>query len=120
MAVIMRFAVEDFAEELEAAPGNFQVGTRLLFENDAVRVWELRLSPGERLPFHCHRTTYYWACVVGGRAIQRFPDGTMHHVEFDVGDVDFLDEARLVREGIHDLENTGDTVCRFTTVEILG
>ena len=29
-----------------------QVGTALQFENDHVRVWEIRLGPGERGAFH--------------------------------------------------------------------
>lgn len=114
-----QFAVEDFREELEAAPTNFQVGTKLLFENERLRVWELRLEAGERLPFHHHRTPYFWVCHEGSRGIQRFPDGRMLYIDFSPHDVDFLDEERLETEAIHDLENTGDTPCRFTTFELL-
>ena len=31
------------------------VGTTKLFENDDIRVWELRLEPGERSDLHQHR-----------------------------------------------------------------
>jgi hypothetical protein len=58
-------------------------------------------------------------CHEGGKGIQRFPDGTALHVEFAPHDTDFLDEERLLVEGIHDLENTGSTTARFTTVELL-
>ena len=34
---------------------NVQVGTRLLFENERIRVWDITLEPGERLPFHRRR-----------------------------------------------------------------
>jgi hypothetical protein len=51
------YDVASFAAELAAAPGNLAVGTSRLFENDRVRVWEVRLEPGE------------------GR--QRYADGTM-------------------------------------------
>lgn len=114
-----RFDVEDYREDLERAPTNFQVGTKLLFENEAIRVWELRLGPGERVPFHCHRTPYFWVCIDGGRAVQRFPDGTMLHHEFGASDTEFLDEEQLETERIHDLENTGETTFRFHTVELL-
>jgi hypothetical protein len=34
-----------------------KVGTRLLFENDAIRVWEIALEPGDVLPMHRHVTS---------------------------------------------------------------
>jgi hypothetical protein len=30
------------------------VGSRILFENDLVRVWEIALEAGEHLPMHYH------------------------------------------------------------------
>ncbi len=55
-----------FADELDAAPSNVAVGTSRLFENDRVRVWEVRLAPGERTPFHAHTVRYFWTCVDAG------------------------------------------------------
>jgi hypothetical protein len=114
-----RFAVEDYEDELRLAPTNYEIATNLLFENERVRVWEMLLEPGQRVPFHHHRTPYFWVCQEGGRGIQRFPDGTMLHVEFESNDFDFLDEERLKTDAIHDFENSGDRPCRFTTVELL-
>ena len=34
------------------------VGTRVIFENDRVRVWEIELDPGETLPMHFHELDY--------------------------------------------------------------
>ena len=34
---------------------NVAVGTGLLFENEQIRVWDITLAPGERLPLHRHR-----------------------------------------------------------------
>ena len=81
MAATAQFAVEDFQDEIERAPENYEVGTRLLFENDDIRVWELQLSPGDRVSFHCHRTPYFWVCIEGGRAIA--PDRPGHGITFD-------------------------------------
>jgi predicted metal-dependent enzyme (double-stranded beta helix superfamily) len=119
MATVERFDVEEYSEELARAEENVQIGTTLLFENDRIRVWELKLGPGERVPFHHHRTPYFWVCIDGGRAIQRYPDGHLIEVDFDSHDTDFLDEERLVEERIHDLENTGDTTFRFHAFELL-
>ena len=30
------------------------IGDRILLENDLVRVWEVKLEPGETLGFHIH------------------------------------------------------------------
>lgn len=119
MATAERFALEDYREELERAEENVTIGTTLLFENDAVRAWEVKLAPGERVPFHHHRTPYLWICIDGGRAIQRYPDGHLIHVEFEPHDTDFLDRERLVDERIHDLENTGPTTFRFHAFELV-
>ena len=119
MALETTFRVEDFTDELAAAPTNYEVATTLVFENELIRVWEMRLEPGQRQPFHCHRTPYFWICHERGRGIQRFQDGRLLHVEFDRNDVDFLDDERLETERIHDFENAGDTPARFTTFELL-
>ena len=34
-----------------------EVATKVLFENDRVRVWEMRLEPGESSPVHRHDLT---------------------------------------------------------------
>lgn len=112
------FDPSDYAEELAAAPDNLAVGTTLWFENDRVRVWEVRLEPGERGPFHAHTRNYFWTVVDPGLGLQRFADGTYTVREYRLGDTKFLEhtpEAPLV----HDLENVGDTLLRFVTVELL-
>jgi beta-alanine degradation protein BauB len=107
-----------YAEEIAAAPGNFEVASAVWFENADVRIWDFLLEPGYRHPFHCHRTTYYWICTAAGRGIQRLPDGTLTVWQFNVGEVDFL-QASPDAPLIHDLENVGDTPLRFSTVELL-
>jgi quercetin dioxygenase-like cupin family protein len=39
-------------------------------------VWEVRLRPGERGPFHAHTRRYFWTVVDGGTGLQRSADGT--------------------------------------------
>jgi mannose-6-phosphate isomerase-like protein (cupin superfamily) len=112
------FERADFEQELAAAPANFDVGTTLWFENQRIRVWEIRLEPGERGPFHNHTRNYFWTVVEGSRGLQRYADGTFAVRDYEVGDTKYLehtpDDAL-----IHDLENVGDTVLRFVTVELL-
>lgn len=112
------FDVEEYAEELTAAPSNFDVGTEVWFENDRIRVWEILLEPGQRGPFHAHTTNYFWTVVEGSRGLQRFADGTYAVRDYRVGETKYLEhtpEDAL----IHDLENIGDSRLRFVTVELL-
>jgi len=111
------YMVEDFAQELEAAPTNREIGTSLWFENDHVRVFEIRLDPGQRGPFHVHDATYFWTVVEPGRGLQRFADGTLVVRDYALGDTKYLvnsPDDPLV----HDLENVGDSTLRFVTVEL--
>jgi beta-alanine degradation protein BauB len=43
------------------------VGTRLLIEDDRVRVWEVRLAPGEQGDVHRHRFDHLLVQVAGDR-----------------------------------------------------
>ena len=113
------FSRDEFAEELAAAPGNHQLGTKILLENDAVQVWEVRLKPGERGAFHVHDQTYFWTVVEPGRGLQRFSDGTVVVRDYALGETRYLEHSpdNML---IHDLENIGSTELRFVTVALKG
>lgn len=115
----LRYDTAAFAAELERAETNHQVGSRLLFENDAVRVWAIELAPGERLPFHRHRTSYFYRSHADGRVQVRFPDGTLGVYDERTDDVHFH-EISVDDVVVHDLENVGTTALAYTTVELLG
>ena len=112
------FDVADFADELAAAAENFRVGTRLLLENEHVRVWDIALEPGERVPFHRHRTSYFYRCHAGGPTLVRTPDGAALVYESVADEVTYhpIESEDVV---VHDLENVGETTLSFTTVELL-
>ncbi len=112
------FDPAEFAVELAAAPTNLAVGTTLWFENHRLKVWEVSLQPGERGPFHAHTRNYFWTVVEGGRGLQRLSDGTTWVRDYQVGDTSYLEHTPETAL-IHDLENVGDTVLRFVTVELL-
>lgn len=111
------FDPADFAEELAVAPSNRQIGTSLWFENDHVRVFEVRLEPEERGSFHVHDATYFWTVVTPGRGLQRFPDGSFLVRDYSLGETRYL-ENRPDDPLIHDLENVGPSTLRFVTVEL--
>ena len=41
------------------------VGTKLLFEDERVRIWEMKLAPGEASDLHHHALPYYLAMLQG-------------------------------------------------------
>lgn len=111
------FNIAEFVKELEDAPRNLEVGSRLWFENTAIRVWEVRLQPGERGPFHAHTQRYFWTVVDGGIGRQRSADGTMITRHYHVGDTNYSEHSPD-DPMIHDFENAGDCEIRFITVEL--
>jgi quercetin dioxygenase-like cupin family protein len=118
MADEFTFDPDEFAAELGVAPSNVVVGSRLLHENALVRVWDITLAPGERLPFHRHRTTYLYRCHSGSLTRVRFADGRgiVYRSVPDEVHVHEIGSEELV---VHDLENAGDTTLSFTTIELL-
>ena len=110
------FKVEDFADELALARSNHDIGTALWFEDDRIRIFESKLEPGQRAPFHVHDKTYFWTVVDAGRGLQRFADGSYLVHEYVLGETSRLEHTpeNLL---IHDLENVGDSTLRFVTVE---
>ncbi len=66
------------------------VGTRLLLDNELLRVWELKLEPGATSDLHHHALDYVMVQVAGDKVAARFePDseGTFAGAEFLEGDV---------------------------------
>ncbi|MDP3983642.1 MAG: hypothetical protein Q8Q52_01375 [Acidimicrobiia bacterium] len=112
------YDVAEFVAELEAAPHNGQLGTTLWFENDQIRVWEVRLEPGERGAFHIHDHPYFWTVVEPGRGLQRFADGRLVVRDYTLGETRYLVHSPG-NHLIHDLENVGSTTLRFVTVSLL-
>ena len=99
------------------AATNRELGTKVVFENDAIQVWEVRLEPGQRGAFHIHDQTYFWTVVDPGRGLQRFPDGSLVIRDYTLGETRYLEHS-ADKALIHDLENVGGTTLRFVTVAL--
>lgn len=105
------------AELAAAIAGNGMVGQRLLSETDDVRVWRIELQPGERVAYHMHVLNYFWTATSAGTSRSRYADGRVADTTYTVG------TTRHFTFGpgesmVHDLENIGQTVLGFTTVEL--
>ena len=96
------------------------VGTRLLFENARVRIWDLALAPGESLAKHIHRNDYCFVVVSGGLIRFADPDNPAeyHDVQFADDQVEFLE----IGGGKVDnrLTNIGTRLHRNFVVELKG
>jgi len=110
-------ALKDEFDRESRAP-NGCVGNCLVSENDRVRVWTIRLQPGERFGFHRHVLDYFWTSVSGGRGRQHLMDGTT--VEYDYSPGETRHEGYGAGEcKVHDLENIGERELVFMTVEFI-
>ena len=91
------------------------IGTELLFENDRVRVWDLRLKPGESTGFHRHDNDYLYVVIGGGKLKAVHADGSdWYEVEMEDGEVRFRE---VESEDVHDAQNVGDSEWRNIIVE---
>ena len=95
------------------------VATRVLFENDRVRIWELDLAPGERSATHRHDCDYVLVQLEGDRIAADFePDtaGALHgHVE---GAVEPGKTRFIGRGGIETAVNVGTRRYREILIEL--
>jgi len=130
MALTMQEKTTDHAEtsawppaiaaefERERAVNNPRVGNMLLSENERVRVWMIRLAPGERFGFHRHVLDYFWTCVTGGRGLQHVKGGKTVEYTYQPGETRH-ETYEAGEDKVHDLTNIGDEEIVFMTVEFL-
>lgn len=100
------------------------IATKLLMENDRVRIWEMRLAPGERSALHRHDNDYVMIQIAGDRMAADFePDsggpwgGQGGRVEGDIapGNVIYAE-----RGGIETAVNVGRETFHEIVVELKG
>jgi hypothetical protein len=67
--------LERFREEHDGEPlGN--VANHVLFEDDSLRIWEMKLEPGEHSDLHHHKHDYYLVIFSGDRVAGIPPKGS--------------------------------------------
>jgi quercetin dioxygenase-like cupin family protein len=89
------------------------VGDKILFENEHVRVWSVKLDPGQKQAWHQHLLPYLIVPLTPGKNVMTFDDGRVRETSEEAG-------AVLWREpGIpHELENVSDWQYRNVLMEI--
>jgi hypothetical protein len=95
-----------------------RVGSRLLYENDRVRVWDVSLAPGESLETHIHRLDYVILVESGGLLRSSDPENPAN--DRDIHFQDDQVEFRTVGEGKIDnlLTNIGTKRHRNYVIEL--
>lgn len=93
------------------------VGTRLLFENERVRVWDLALAPGEALEKHIHRTDFFFVVLEGGSVRHVDPENPANDraVNYVTDQVEFRETDGVVHNR---LVNIGDAPYRNLVIEL--
>lgn len=73
-----------------------EVGQRVLLENEHVRVWEIRLEPGETIDFHIHYHPYLVVSLGGGENEIETIFGRHIKTDEPLGSTVFINEMRAV------------------------
>jgi hypothetical protein len=95
------------------------VGTKVLFEDDRVRVWELRLAPGERSDVHRHELDHVLIEIDGDRvAVEPEPDSAGPYQDYLEGDVVKGMVIPVERGGIETAVNIGTKPFHEIIVEL--
>lgn len=94
------------------------VGTKLLFENERIRVWDLALQPGEALEKHVHHEDYVFIVLEGGSLVHVDDEdaGKDVAVHYTTDQVVWLEAG----EGLvhNKLVNVGDKPYRNLVIEL--
>ena len=73
-----------------------KIGQKILFENDQVRIWEIRLEPGETIDFHIHYHPYLVVSLGGGENEIETIFGRKISTQEPIGSFVFINEMREV------------------------
>ncbi len=95
------------------------VGTRMLFENDRVRVWELRLAPGEDSAVHRHELDHLLIQLSGDK-VAVIPEADTEGPYRDYLEADVIPGMTVFveRGGVETARNTGTEPYREIIIEL--
>jgi len=95
------------------------VGSRVLFENERVRVWEMRLAPGERSAVHRHELDYLLVFLAGDRIrVEPEPDTAGPYTDQLEFDVPIGHTVFVKRGGVETAVNAGSEQYREILIEL--
>jgi quercetin dioxygenase-like cupin family protein len=90
------------------------VGQKILLENEFIRMWEVKLEPGETIDFHIHHHPYLVVSLGGGENEIELISGRKIMTDEPGGSFVFINEMREV----HRLTNKSDVTYLSRLIEI--
>ncbi|MFN8525786.1 MAG: hypothetical protein U0821_22020 [Chloroflexota bacterium] len=99
-------------DEIAANP----IGTDLVYEDDAIRIWRIVLQPGEVAGTHTHLLDYTTVVVEGDMVDRPNGDGTVDQISVAPGQL--MRWHQGTQE--HSLKNSGKVPFRNVIVELKG
>jgi predicted metal-dependent enzyme (double-stranded beta helix superfamily) len=95
------------------------IATRLLMENDRVKIWEMDLAPGEESDVHEHTMDYILVVLEGDRiAGVPEPDSAGFYNEYLEADVESGNYFYVEKGGIETARNIGKKRYREIAIEL--
>lgn len=95
------------------------VASRVLFENDRVRMWEMTLAPGEKSATHRHDLDYMLIFLEGNRIrVDVEPDSAGPYAESMEFDVPVGHAVYVEKGGIETAVNAGTSPYREILIEL--
>lgn len=89
------------------------VGTRLLFENERVKIWELDLEPGQSSSWHHHTLDYITVSMDNSTMRREFEDGATDETNPQAGQPRYA-----VKHQPHVVTNIGSNRHRNVLIEL--
>ena len=89
------------------------VGTKLLFENERVKIWDLALEAGQSSDWHQHALDYISIGLTESKMRRRFEDDTVDETTSTVGQYRFAEKHQP-----HVVTNIGSAPHRNILIEI--
>ena len=90
-----------------------EVGTKLVFENERVKVWEFTLEPGEAIGAHTHHYPYVFYAIEGSTLEVTRANGRVDQVTLDGGTVYYREKGDT-----HGAKNVGPARYHEVLVEL--
>ncbi len=96
-----------------------EVGTSLLYEDDQVKIWDLRLKPGEKSLWHRHRHPYVTVILAPGNLVGEYDKVPKHIFRYRGGEIEVITGPGS-RSWIHHVKNISDRPWRNLVIEFKG
>jgi quercetin dioxygenase-like cupin family protein len=101
--------------QIQAYPGPQEGAPNIytqIFDNERVRVSEIKFNPGDKAPMHTHAWAHFVYVLEAGQLTITHPDGTSAVVDAQAGQVLWMPAET------HEAVNTGATTLRALVSEI--